>query len=212
MITRRGNSPLARYANTRNLDDDLEDIDAFLSRGWCINYSCPLAKAARRGDLDLMEVLIYKGADVYKAMRKAEDAATLEEIAWAFISIRRGILEHGDYLENATPSPLTSAALRGRLERARQLIAWGANVPQAMRECGVEGEAAIDLLYDAVWDLAEEVRLRKFRKPKGVRKVRPKRLSWAIKAEQQPVDEELGPPPPDAWRSPALLFGLWRGA
>lgn len=51
--------------------------------------------------------------------------------------------------------------------------------------------------FDAVWDLAEEVRLRKFRKPKGARKVRPKRLSWAITAELRPVDEELGPPPSD---------------
>lgn len=211
-MTGKARSPLASYANMRNLDDGLRDIDALLRGRWSINDGCPLANAARRGDLDLMEVLILNGADVYKAMRKAEDAASLEEIAWAFKTIRQGILENGDYLEVATPSPLTLAALKGRLERARQLIAWGANVPQAMRECGEEGEAAIGLLYDAVWDLAGEVRLRKFRKPKGTRKVRPKRLSWAITAEQQPVDEELDPPPPDIWRGPALPFGLWRGA
>ena len=157
-------SPLARYAASRDLDDDVADISKILGKGWCIDDGWPLVTAAKRGDLDLMEVLIFDGANVYLAMKKARDSQTVREIAGAFKYIRTGITENDDYVQVAKPCALTRAALGGNLESAVALIAAGNNVPEAMRQCGESGEAGIDLLYIAVWEVADEVCRGKVRK------------------------------------------------
>lgn len=150
-------SPLASYAATRDLNKDLEDIDGLLGNEWSIDDGWPLATAAQRCDLDLMEVLIYSGANVYLAMRKVRNAEVVREIARAFNHIRTGIIENDDYVQVAKPCALTRAALGGNLEQAKIFIAAGENVSEAMRQCGEAGEAAINLLYVAVWEVADEV-------------------------------------------------------
>lgn len=91
-------SALVTFASCRNIDkpNELAKVFAWESAGVDVNEGCPLAIAANRGDLDLMEVLIILGANVYTAMENAEDVEALAQLTGAVHDLARSVLEHGE--------------------------------------------------------------------------------------------------------------------
>ena len=96
-MPRISTSPLVKFASYRNLDkpNELAKVSAWESAGVDVNEGCPLAIAANRGDLDLMELLIIMGANVYIAREKAKDAEALDQITGAVHDLARSLLENG---------------------------------------------------------------------------------------------------------------------